>query len=121
MGTTNGGARDRHAWSNSRSAGRILACTRPEVNMPDTLQRNKDNVVAFYDSMFNQCRPREAIERYAGAAYIQHNPAVADGKVVEALGRAAGRAGRVAQRQHDVLRPGACACLSVASMLGWYL
>lgn len=30
--------------------------------------------------MFNQCRRREAIERYAGAQYIQHNPNVADGK-----------------------------------------
>lgn len=44
------------------------------------LERNKSHVVAFYDLMFNQCRPREAIERYAGATYIQHNPAVADGK-----------------------------------------
>jgi predicted SnoaL-like aldol condensation-catalyzing enzyme len=44
------------------------------------LERNKRNVVAFYDLMFNQCRPREAIERYAGAGYIQHNPGVADGK-----------------------------------------
>jgi predicted SnoaL-like aldol condensation-catalyzing enzyme len=44
------------------------------------LARNKQNVVAFYDLMFNQCRPREAIERYAGATYIQHNPGVADGK-----------------------------------------
>jgi predicted SnoaL-like aldol condensation-catalyzing enzyme len=24
-------------------------------------ERNKQNVVAFYDLMFNQCRPREAI------------------------------------------------------------
>lgn len=45
-----------------------------------TLERNKDAVVAFYDLMFNQCRPREAIERYAGEVYIQHNPDVADGK-----------------------------------------
>ena len=44
------------------------------------LERNKQNVVAFYDLMFNQCHPREAIERYAGAEYIQHNPGVADGK-----------------------------------------
>jgi predicted SnoaL-like aldol condensation-catalyzing enzyme len=44
------------------------------------LERNKQNVVAFYDLMFNQCRPREAIERYAGTEYIQHNPGVADGK-----------------------------------------
>jgi predicted SnoaL-like aldol condensation-catalyzing enzyme len=44
------------------------------------LERNKQNVVAFYDLMFNQCRPRQAIERYAGEEYIQHNPGVADGK-----------------------------------------
>jgi predicted SnoaL-like aldol condensation-catalyzing enzyme len=44
------------------------------------LERNKRNVVAFYDLMFNQCRPREAIERYVGDKYIQHNPGVADGK-----------------------------------------
>ena len=47
--------------------------------MPD-LTRNKRNVMAFYDLMFNQCRPREAIELYAGADYIQHNPGVATGK-----------------------------------------
>ena len=43
-------------------------------------ERNKRNVQAFYDLMFNQCRPGEAIDRYAGAVYIQHNPGVADGK-----------------------------------------
>jgi predicted SnoaL-like aldol condensation-catalyzing enzyme len=44
------------------------------------LERNKQNVVAFYDLAFNQCRPRDAIERYAGTAYALHNPGVADGK-----------------------------------------
>ena len=44
------------------------------------LEQNKSNVVAFYDLMFNQCKPAEAIQRYAGDHYIQHNPAVADGK-----------------------------------------
>ncbi len=44
------------------------------------LETNKANVVAFYDLMFNQCRPREAIERYVGAEYIQHNPHVVSGK-----------------------------------------
>ena len=48
--------------------------------METDLDRNKRNVVAFYDLMFNQSRPREAIERFAGAAYTQHNPGVADGK-----------------------------------------
>ena len=45
-----------------------------------SLEANKANAQAFYDLMFNQCRPREAIERYVGAEYIQHNPEVADGK-----------------------------------------
>jgi len=45
-----------------------------------TLNEMKENAEAFYDLMFNQCRPRAAIERYVGAEYIQHNPHVADGK-----------------------------------------
>ncbi len=42
-------------------------------------ERNKANVVAFYELMFNDCRPREAIALYAGESYTQHNPHVADG------------------------------------------
>ena len=48
--------------------------------MPSTPQRNRDNAVAFYDLMFNQCQPRAAVEQYVGATYIQHNPHVGDGK-----------------------------------------
>jgi predicted SnoaL-like aldol condensation-catalyzing enzyme len=48
--------------------------------MVDTLERNRQNVMSFYDLMFNQCKPAEAIQRYAGDTYIQHNPHVADGK-----------------------------------------
>jgi predicted SnoaL-like aldol condensation-catalyzing enzyme len=40
----------------------------------------KQAAMAFYDLMFNECRPREAIERYVGDRYIQHNPEVGDGK-----------------------------------------
>ncbi|MGI9627941.1 MAG: nuclear transport factor 2 family protein [Longimicrobiales bacterium] len=48
--------------------------------MSDRLERNKANVKAFYDLMFNQCDPARAIDEYAGADYRQHNPEVADGK-----------------------------------------
>jgi predicted SnoaL-like aldol condensation-catalyzing enzyme len=48
--------------------------------MEQRLERNKANVCAFYDLMFNGCKPAEAIRRYAGHDYIQHNPHVADGK-----------------------------------------
>lgn len=48
--------------------------------MNDQLERNRQTVMSFYDLMFNQCKPREAIEQYAGDVYIQHNPHVANGK-----------------------------------------
>jgi predicted SnoaL-like aldol condensation-catalyzing enzyme len=44
------------------------------------IERNKTNAVAFYDLMFNQSQPREAVEKYVGDVYVQHNPEVADGK-----------------------------------------
>ncbi len=48
--------------------------------MSNELERNKNNAKAFYDLMFNQCQPREAVEKYVGDVYIQHNTEVADGK-----------------------------------------
>ncbi|SNS59640.1 nuclear transport factor 2 family protein [Tropicimonas sediminicola] len=46
----------------------------------DTLEQNKQNVIAFYEMMFNACEPRRAIETFTGDDYIQHNPHVATGK-----------------------------------------
>ena len=43
------------------------------------LQQNKDNAIAFY-KMAYEGNPREAIEQFVGADYIQHNPDVKDGK-----------------------------------------
>jgi predicted SnoaL-like aldol condensation-catalyzing enzyme len=43
------------------------------------LEANKATVKAFYDLAFNQQRPEEAVERYVGERYTQHNPMAGDG------------------------------------------
>ena len=40
---------------------------------------NKQNAIAFYRTAYLGS-PGKAVEEYVGAEYIQHNPAVADGK-----------------------------------------
>ena len=43
--------------------------------------RNKKTAIAFYDLMFNQGKPKEAIALYVGEdRFIQHNPRIGDGK-----------------------------------------
>ena len=39
----------------------------------------KTKAIGFYRTAF-EGQPRQAVERYVGDRYIQHNPAVADGK-----------------------------------------
>ena len=41
-------------------------------------EANKKNAIAFYRTAY-EGRPAEAVEKYVGQEYIQHNPDVADG------------------------------------------
>jgi predicted SnoaL-like aldol condensation-catalyzing enzyme len=45
-----------------------------------TPEERKAIVVAFYTQLFNDRRPREAVEAYVGETYVQHNPATPDGR-----------------------------------------
>lgn len=47
--------------------------------MPDKLEENKQNAIAFYHTAYLG-DPAMAVELYVGAEYIQHNPLVGDGK-----------------------------------------
>lgn len=48
--------------------------------MSDRLDQNKKNAMRFYAMAFNEGNPAEAVEKYVGDVYIQHNPHVADGR-----------------------------------------
>jgi len=43
------------------------------------LERNKQVVVEYYELAFNGKQPEQAVERYVGSQYIQHNPQAPDG------------------------------------------
>jgi predicted SnoaL-like aldol condensation-catalyzing enzyme len=43
------------------------------------LERNKETVVAFFTRAFNDHEPADAVAKYVGSQYIQHNPDTPDG------------------------------------------
>src|SRR5262245_30641659 len=63
------------------SVGGKKACVHGQAQ----LDRNKQTVVAFYTTAFNDKQPEQAVARYVGLdgqgkpLYIQHNPFAADG------------------------------------------
>jgi len=42
-------------------------------------QKNKQTVLAYLNMAFNEKKPAEAVEKYGGSHYIQHNPQAPDG------------------------------------------
>ena len=46
--------------------------------MKQNLEANKRNAIAFYEMAYLGS-PRQAVEKYVGETYIQHNPLVGDG------------------------------------------
>ncbi|WP_411824105.1 ester cyclase [Leptospira sp. 'Mane'] len=53
----------------------FLSCSQKE----DKQEKNKQIVGDFYNLIFKDHKPKEAVERYVGDKYIQHNPYVPDG------------------------------------------
>ena len=43
------------------------------------VEANKQAVRGFYELAFNEKQPEQAVERYLGSRYIQHNPQAPDG------------------------------------------
>ncbi|HEX6195376.1 MAG TPA: nuclear transport factor 2 family protein [Jiangellaceae bacterium] len=67
---------DQSLVANEKSAPQSSkACVRSRHH----LERNKQNVEAFYTTAFNDKDPRLAVELYGGDEYIQHNPLAANG------------------------------------------
>jgi predicted SnoaL-like aldol condensation-catalyzing enzyme len=42
-------------------------------------EKNKQTVIAYYNTAFNERKPAQAAEKYGGPHYIQHNPQGPDG------------------------------------------
>ena len=47
--------------------------------MKPDIERNRQSAIKFYETAYLG-NPKDAVERYVGDEYIQHNPAVGDGK-----------------------------------------
>jgi predicted SnoaL-like aldol condensation-catalyzing enzyme len=44
-----------------------------------SIEENKQTVLSYYTLAFNDRRPEEAVAKFVGSKYIQHNPQAPDG------------------------------------------
>jgi predicted SnoaL-like aldol condensation-catalyzing enzyme len=65
--------------STTRSGTPAQAGKQACVHGTALLERNKQNVVAYYTTAFNDKNPELAVKLYGGDEYIQHNPLAANG------------------------------------------
>jgi predicted SnoaL-like aldol condensation-catalyzing enzyme len=74
-GTDRADGKERSEFPPFNGDGESTHCPRGRAK----LERNKFNVVGFYTTAFNDKEPEEAVARFGGAEYIQHNPLAANG------------------------------------------
>jgi predicted SnoaL-like aldol condensation-catalyzing enzyme len=66
-------------------------------------ETNKQTVLAYYNLAFNDKQPEEAVARYVGDKYIQHNPQAPDGADAF-IGFVTGFAGQFPELSIDIKR-----------------
>jgi predicted SnoaL-like aldol condensation-catalyzing enzyme len=68
--------REQHsAFAPFNGEGESTHCPRSKKE----IERNKRNVVAYYTTAFNDKDPEQAVRKYGGREYIQHNPLAPNG------------------------------------------
>lgn len=68
-----------------------------------TLDHNKQTVINFITRAFNEKQPADAVAKYVGAQYIQHDPQAPDG-AAPFIQMATGFAGQFPQLTIDIKR-----------------
>ena len=57
----------------------VLVIFQSNISSANPNEQNKEIVTSFYKLAFSDHKPQEAVNKYIGSTYIQHNPNVPDG------------------------------------------
>jgi predicted SnoaL-like aldol condensation-catalyzing enzyme len=69
----------KHTSLQARPAAGNQHATSVKEETISELERNKRTVVAFFTRAYNDHEPADAVAKYVGSQYIQHNPDTPDG------------------------------------------